>query len=163
MSKTHWKQLVNPDYLGAYSIPEGEDLTVTIDFVQSEEVTGTNGKKEICSVAHIKGNKPWILNMTNQKTISRLYGPYIEDWQGKPVTLYASTTKLAGEMVECIRVRPQVAPQRKAPISAERFKKALESVAAGTYTAEKLRAGFALTRQQEKQLTEALDAEPATV
>lgn len=163
MSKTHWKQLVNPDYLGAYSIPEGEDLTVTIDFVRSEEVAGSGGKKEICSVAHIKGDKPWILNMTNQKAIARLYGPYIEDWQGKAVTLYASTTKLAGEMVECIRVRPQVSAPRKTPISAERFKKALDSIKAGTYTAEKLRAGFALTKPQETQLTEALNAEPAAV
>lgn len=163
MSKTHWKQLINPDYLGAYSIPEGEDLTVTIDYVQSEEVTGTNGKKEVCSVAHIQGNKPWILNMTNQKSIARLYGPYIEDWQGKLVTLYASTTKLAGDTVECIRVRPQVSVPRKTAISAERFKKALESIAAGTYTAEKLRAGFALTKPQEKQLTEAINAESAAV
>jgi len=163
MSKTHWKQLVNPDYLGAYSIPEGEDLTIVIDFVQSEEVTGTNGKKEVCSVAHIKGNKPWILNMTNQKSIARLYGPYIEDWEGKPVTLFASSTKLAGEMVECIRVRPQVATAEKKPISAERFKNALDSVKAGTYTAEKVRANFALTGAQQKQLTEACRAEPATV
>jgi len=155
--KTHWKQLVNPDYLGAYSIPEGEDLTVVIDFVQSEEVVGTNGKKEICSVAHIKGNKPWILNMTNQKSIARLYGPYIEDWEGKPVTLYASTTKLAGEMVECVRVRPQVAIRTKKPISDARFQKALASIASGVYTAEKLRDGFALTDAQEKQLAEAAD------
>lgn len=163
MSKTHWKQLVNPDYLGAYSIPEGEDMTVVIDYVQSEEVVGTAGKKEVCSVAHIKGDKPWILNMTNQKAIARLYGPYIEDWQGKAVTLFASTTKLAGEQVECIRVRPQVAKAEKRPINEARFKKALESVKAGTYPADKVRSGFALTAEQEKQLTEASNAEPATV
>ncbi len=163
MSKTHWKQLVNPDYLGAYSIPEDEDLTVVIDVVRSEEITGTNGKKEICSVAHIKGNKPWILNMTNQKSIARIYGPYIEDWQGKPVTLYASTTKLAGEVVECIRVRPQVATRKKSPISDERFQNAIESIKSGSFTAEKLRANFTLTKGQEKHLTEALNAESAAV
>src|SRR5690606_38742289 len=155
MSKTHWKQLVNPDYLGAYSIPEGEDLTVIIESVGPEEITGTNGKKEICSVARLKGNKPWILNMTNQKSIARLYGPYIEDWQGKAVTLYASTTKLAGEMVECIRVRPQVATRQKPAISADRFKNALDAVKAGTYEADKVRANFSLTKAQDKQLTEA--------
>lgn len=163
MSKTHWKQLVNPDYLGAYSIPEGEDLAVVIDSVGPEEITGTSGKKEVCSVARLRGNKPWILNMTNQKSIARLYGPYIEDWQGKAVTLYASTTKLAGEMVECIRVRPQVAERKKVTISDERFKKAVESIKAGSYTVEKLKANFALTVAQEKQLTEALNAEPDTV
>uniref|UniRef100_UPI0033428957 hypothetical protein n=1 Tax=Castellaniella defragrans TaxID=75697 RepID=UPI0033428957 len=163
MSKTHWKTLINPDYLGAYSIPEGEDLTVVIDYVRSEEITGTNGKKEVCSVAHIKGNKPWILNMTNQKTIARLYGPYIEDWQGKAVTLYASTTKLAGEAVECIRVRPKVVSRKKDAIPDERLAKAIDSIKAGSYTIEKLRANFTLTAAQEKQLAEAMNAEPAAV
>ena len=163
MSKTHWKQLVNPDYLGAYSIPEGEDLTVIIESVAPEEITGANGKKEVCSVARLKGNKPWILNMTNQKSIARLYGPYIEDWQGKPVTLFAGTTKFGGEMVECIRVRPQVATRQKPQISEERFKNAVEAIKAGTYTAEKMRANFTLTKAQEKRLTEAVNAEPATV
>lgn len=43
--KTHWKRLINPDYIGAYALPEGGDLTVKIDFVQVEEITGTGGKK----------------------------------------------------------------------------------------------------------------------
>jgi hypothetical protein len=163
MSKTHWKQLVNPDYLGAYSIPEGGDLTVTIDVVRSEEITMAGGKKEVCSVARIKGNKPWILNMTNQKAIARLYGPFIEDWQGKDVTLYAGTTKFGGETVECIRVRPQVARQSKQAISDERFAKALESVKTGGYSAEKLRSSFALTNAQEDQLKGIANAESAPV
>ena len=82
MSKTHWKQLMNPDYLGAYALPEGQDITVTIKFVQREEVTGEGGKKEMCTVAHIENNKPMILNVTNQKTIAKMYGPYIEDCSG---------------------------------------------------------------------------------
>lgn len=152
MSKTHWKALVNPDFIGAYALPDGEDLTVVIDFVRSEEITSTGGKKEVCSVAHLKGNKPMILNMTNQKSIAKLYGPYIEDWAGKPITLYASTTKLSGETVECLRVRPRVAELRKPPISPDRFEKALTQVRSGSYPAEKLRAGFALTTEQEEEL-----------
>jgi hypothetical protein len=107
--KTHWKRLINPDYIGAYFLPEGKDLTVTIDYVQCEMITGTGGKKEECIVAHLVGVKPMILNMTNSKSITKLYGPYVEDWAGKQITLYASTAKLAGESVECLRIRPQVA------------------------------------------------------
>ena len=73
--KTHWKRLINPDYIGAYSINEGEDLTVKIDFVQVEEITGSGGKKEHCTVAHLVNEKPMILNVTNSKTIAKLYGP----------------------------------------------------------------------------------------
>ena len=78
MSKTHYKRLMNPDYIGAYSLNEGEDLTVVIAHVAREVITGTGGKKEECTVAHLKGQKPMILNSTNQKSIAKLYGPYIE-------------------------------------------------------------------------------------
>lgn len=156
MSKTHWKLLINPDYIGAYALEEGQDLTVTIDYVQQQTVTGTGGKKEDCTVAHLVGQKPMILNVTNSKMIAKLYGPYIEDWAGKPITLYASTTKLAGETVECLRIRPKVVVKQPPKISAERFGKAIASIKAGEYTADKLRANFTLTSEQEKELEEAL-------
>lgn len=108
MSKTHWKKLMNPDYIGAYALQPGEEIVVTIQRVQCEKVTGTGGKKEECSVAHLVGQKPLILNATNSKTIASLYGPYIEDWAGKQIRLYASTTPLGGQIVECLRIRPIV-------------------------------------------------------
>jgi hypothetical protein len=156
--KTHWKRLINPDYLGAYSIPEGEDLTVRIDFVQVEEVHGAQGKKDMCTVAHLKGHKPMILNVTNSKTIAKLYGPYIEDWVNKPITLFASTTRLAGETVECLRIRPKVAERKPKPINEERFMNAIEAIKGGTYTTDALRNTFVLTDEQEARLTEALSA-----
>lgn len=154
--KTHWKRLMNPDYIGAYWLPEGEDVTVTIDYVVREIITGTGGKKEECTVAHLKGVKPFILNATNSKAIAKLYGPYIEDWAGKRITLYASTTKMAGDTVECLRVRPQVAAKVAKPINQDRFTKAIAAIKAGTYTAVQLRAGAALSAEQEKALNAAL-------
>lgn len=160
MSKTHWKQLINPDYIGAYALPEGEDLTVTIDYVQNEVVTGSGGKKEECMVAHLVGQKPLILNVTNSKSIHKLYGPFIEDWRGKQVTLYASTTKLAGDIVECLRIRPQVAKvDNRQKINDARLEKAIASIKAGEFTLEKLRAGFLLTPAQEIKVVEALEKE----
>lgn len=156
--KTHWKRLINPDYIGAYALPNGEDMTVTIQHVGREMVTSTGGKKEECTVARLVGQKPLILNVTNQKSIARLYGPYIEDWAGKPVTLFASTTKLAGEMVECIRIRPQVAqqqPQRQ-PLADDRFEKALASVKSGDFSRERLLQQFALSDAQQQRLDQEL-------
>ena len=46
MSKTHWKLLVNPNYIGAYALPDGNDITVTIEHVGREIVTSTGGKKK---------------------------------------------------------------------------------------------------------------------
>lgn len=123
MPKTHWKKMVNLDYLGTYALEDGKDLTVTIDFVRRENVTGNNGRNEQCMVAHFKGDiKPMILNRTNAKTITKVLGsPYIEDWSGHAITLYADTTRFGGDIVECLRVRPfaprqaeQTAPKRTA-------------------------------------------------
>lgn len=156
-SKTHWKQLINPDYIGAYALPDGDDMTVTIDYVQNEVVTGSGGKKEECTVAHLVGQKPLILNVTNSKSIHKLYGPYIEDWRGKQVTLYASTTKLAGELVECLRIRPSVAEKTKANISDKRLEAAIEKIQKGEYTLEKLQSNFFLTPAQEIKVSEVLE------
>lgn len=156
-SRTHWKALVNPDYIGAYALPDGEDLTVTIEFVRREEVTGTGGKKEECTVARLVDQKPMILNMTNSKMIAKLYGPFIEDWAGQQITLYASSTKLAGEMVECLRIRPQVTIPSKPAITAARFQSALKAVQDGAYPADKVRANFDLTEDQENALREVLN------
>lgn len=109
VEKTHWKKLVNIDYIGAYSLDEGKDLTVTIIKVEVKRVKGEGGKEEDCTVATLKGQKPFIINRTNAKTITKLYNsPYIEDWAGKKITLYATTTRVAGETVECLRIRPQI-------------------------------------------------------
>lgn len=157
MSKTHWKKLVNPDYIGAYALPDGQDLTVTIDYVQNEVVTGSGGKKEECMVAHLVGQKPLILNMTNSKSIHKLYGPYIEDWKGKQITLYASTTKLAGEAVECLRIRPNVIKQKQR-ITDARLNKAIDSIKNNQYTIAQLRETFDLTKEQEDRVLTALEA-----
>lgn len=106
MSETHWKRLINPDYLGAYSLEAGNDMILTISAVKREMITGTGGKKEECPVCHWKENqKPMILNVTNMKTIAKMYGPYIENWAGKRVQIYASTTKFGGDTMECLRIR----------------------------------------------------------
>jgi hypothetical protein len=105
---THWKNLANYDYLGAYSLENGKDKTVTIKKIARELVTGNAGRKENCIVAYFADEeKPMILNKTNCKTIQKVYGtPMIEEWVGKKIVLFASTTSLAGETVECLRIRP---------------------------------------------------------
>jgi transcriptional regulator of met regulon len=157
-TKTHWKKLINPDYIGAYALQPDEDLVVTIDYVQREQVTGTGGKKEECTVAHLVGQKPLILNVTNSKSIAKLYGSYIEDWSGKQITLYASMTKLAGDMVECLRIRPSVPTKRRKPITDDRLEAAIKSIKAGEYTTERLRSQFELTDEQNEKVNEAVKA-----
>lgn len=104
---THWKKLTNPNYLGAYSIENGQDLILTIKYVQEEKVTGTDGKKDDCVVCHFVENaKPMILNATNMKTITKLYKtPYIEEWAGKKIQIGVEKVKAFGDIVEALRIR----------------------------------------------------------
>jgi len=121
--KTHWKKLDNPDYLGAYSILDGsknpKPIIAKIKHVRLENVTGSNGKKEECKVCYLEGQKPLILNATNSKAIAAVAkSPYIEDWQGVTIEIYVTTTKMAGEVVDCLRVRtnaPKDAPPKEKP------------------------------------------------
>ena len=43
MAQTHWKKLINPDYIGAYALDPGKDLTVQISQVRREMVTPCSG------------------------------------------------------------------------------------------------------------------------
>ncbi len=108
---THWKKLHNPDYLGAYSLDAGgtyKDLIVTIKNVKMEEVTGSDGKKENCMVMRFveNGIKPMIVNATNAKTLTKLFGtPYIENWAGRKIQLFVDKVKAFGDIVEALRIR----------------------------------------------------------
>lgn len=107
--KTHWKKMTNPDYIGVYALEEGKDLIGTIKSVTREQVKGEGGKSEECTVVYFveKNIKPLVCNATNAKTISKIYEtPYVEEWAGKKIQLFASTAKLKGETVEALRIRP---------------------------------------------------------
>jgi hypothetical protein len=50
------------------------------------------------------------------RTIGSIYGTFVADkWVGKTITLYPTTTSMAGRTVECIRIRP-TKPGKDAPI-----------------------------------------------
>lgn len=107
MAKTHWKKLTNPDYLGAYALDDGKDVILTISYVREEKVTGSDGKKDDCVVCHFSERvKPMILNSTNMKTITKLFGtPYIEDWPGRRIQIGIEKVKAFGDVVDALRIR----------------------------------------------------------
>lgn len=117
MSETHWKRLINPDYLGAYSLDPGKDMVLTIRQVKKELITGADGKKEECIVCHWQEDqKPMVLNVTNCKTISKLLKtPYIEHWAGHRIQIGAEMVSAFGEKVEALRVRKQLPEDEKIP------------------------------------------------
>ena len=152
MEKTHWKKLINPNYIGVYSLKNGEDLDVTIEKVVREQVVSTGGKKEECTVAYLIGQKPLILNRTNSKTITKLFNsPYIEDWVGKKITLFSSTTKLAGEIVECLRIRDIAPKLPELKANTKEFDKCKEGIKNG-YTIAQIKTKYSVSIEVEKLL-----------
>lgn len=120
MPKTPWKKLTNPDYLGAYSLDNGngkyDDIIVTIKNVKTESVTGPDGKRETCPVAYFADNgvKPMILNATNMKTLEKLFhSKYIEDWSGGRIQLFVASVKAFGDVVDALRIRPYIPEDKK--------------------------------------------------
>lgn len=110
--KTHWKKLRNPDYLGAYSFDEGpdgktQDKILTIKSVANETVTGPEGSETCMVMRFAEPEKPLIVNATNAKQIQKLLKtPYVEEWAGHRIQLFATQVKAFGEMTEAVRIRP---------------------------------------------------------
>ena len=110
----HWKNLANYDYLGAYSL-EGiaPEITLTIKSIKKERVTANGGASEDCIVAYFEETnvdgvvvKPMVLNKTNCKTIEKVYETGdVEEWIGKQIIIFATTTKFARDVVPCLRVK----------------------------------------------------------
>ena len=148
MSKTHWKKLQNPDYIGAYELEDGKDLNVIIDSVRTEQVKNVQGQSEECCVARLKGHKPMILNVTNSKMIARLTGsPYIEDWSDTEMTLYVAMVPAFGETVEALRIRPKTAKREKEVLTLghKRWDGAVKAVKSGSYQLSDITDKYKLT------------------
>ena len=120
MSKTHYRKLMNPEYLGAYSLEDGKDIVLTIDYIKVETVTGTDGKKEDLPVCHWKEpEKSMILNATNMKMIAKvLNSNFVEDWSGKKVQIGTEKVRAFGDVVDALRIR-RYAPKQTATANTE--------------------------------------------
>jgi hypothetical protein len=155
--KTHWRELVNPNYLGAYSLTNGQDMSVTIKEVKKEVVTGTGGKKEECTIAYIEGQKPMILNNTNCKIISKLFEtPYIDDWKGRSIILFRDIIDAFGEKgVECLRIRPYL-PKSKPELlpNTEKWNDAINFLKGENKTIDMVLKSYSISEENKKKLLE---------
>lgn len=132
-AKTHWKKNFNYEYLGAYSLPEGKEMIVTIKETKKEMVMGQKGKKEECFVCYFTdSDKPMVLNRTNCKIIEKLFNtPFVEEWKGQKIQLYATQVNAFGDMTEALRVRdfkPQIKPDNTEALELIKSSKTLEEL-----------------------------------
>ena len=79
-------------HIGCEALPNGKDITVTIERITFTENEVINGDKQSAWVCYFKPNDyfklPMILNATNRKRLAKLSGtPYLETVQNLTVTL----------------------------------------------------------------------------
>lgn len=109
--RTHIETMVEKDYLGAWDFAERE-YTMAIDKVEKKTLTMRGGLKKTVPVLTFKNaRKKFVLAArTNRDTITAMYGPYIEDWAGKLITLFMDPKckNPSGGTCPGIRIRPMV-------------------------------------------------------
>lgn len=106
-NKTHWLQSPNKNYLGHWDLPSNDVLILTIKTAKWEEVTNpitrVSASKRV--IRFVEDVKPFICNQTNAQLILTSTKEKIMEYSGgKKIKLKLSQTKVAGEMVDCIRV-----------------------------------------------------------
>lgn len=112
----------NPNYLGSWDLEglPGKEVTLTIARIVDEEVVA-NAKTELCTVIHWQepGWKPMIANVTNKKTLAKLYHTKeTEQLAGKAVIIGIDKVKAFGDVHDALRIRKRL-PKAAEPIKCE--------------------------------------------
>lgn len=101
-----YRTMFDRDYIGAWDLPG--DVNVIISEVKAGEIKDTKGRKSKKPIVMFRGKEKGLLcNKTNAKAIAAMYGNDTSKWVGRAITVYPTQTDMAGETVECIRVRPR--------------------------------------------------------
>lgn len=122
---THYKTLVDTTYLGQWDLGEKE-ATVVIETVRKFKPERRQKKRmpdgtympepvKRLEISFVGKKKKWLAGPVSLKAIASMYGNNIEDWEGKPITIYVdAAVEFGGQTVGGIRVRP-TAPKRGTP------------------------------------------------
>lgn len=116
---TSWKALAKPDcpYFGEQDFSSPDEVkTVTIASHNIEQVQNESGKSRKGVLRFRENVKPLILNVTNGKSIAKLYGKDADGWIGKQIALYFDpNVRFGRELVGGVRVKAPVVKSANAP------------------------------------------------
>ena len=102
-----FRKYMNKDYLGAWDVPDGKDLILTIDHCEVNEVKNERGTERKLTLHFAEdGFKPMILNTTNATAIGKAYGSNkVETWSGKKISIYTARVPAFGTTTDALRIR----------------------------------------------------------
>ncbi len=113
---THYKAQIERDHLGQSDLADGfggwREATVQIEAVPilyraRQPKRGEKQNKYL--IRFVGKRKAWLSGPVTQATIAGMYGPYLEHWVGKLITLYVDPSIMFGkDKTGGIRVRPMI-------------------------------------------------------
>lgn len=151
----HWRKVLNPDYLGAWDIPENKTLVLTIASFEQVEVIGSGNKKQKRNILRFKEKvKPLILNATNSKVIASMYRTSnMEHWVGKRIELEVQWVSAFGLETDAVRVKRTPPEKPTLEIGSEAYKKAVDYLKKGDGASiEKIENSYKVPANVKKQL-----------
>src|SRR5260370_29080857 len=99
----------------------GKPAVVKISRVSYETLKSPEGKEQNKTVLAFAGTAKLLpLNMTNWDAVANVAGDDTDDWVGKKIELYPTTTQMGSKIVECVRMRrPSAQKEPKLPAVAD--------------------------------------------
>ena len=130
---THYKTLIDTTWLGQWDFPPGREATVEIESVvrykpaRARKVRLPDGsygpeRNKRVIIAFRGKKKRWLAGPVSLDAIAAMFGPDVDKWAGKRITLYVDPDVMMGRAkVGGIRVRPMVAtgPVTEDPLARE--------------------------------------------
>jgi hypothetical protein len=156
---SHWRNLMKDNkYLGSWDLEvdgKYEPRVVTIEKIYQDVMVGEMGKEDKVFVKLAEFQKSMVANRTNFKRLETFFGSFdFNDYIGKQIVLGVEKVKSPQGMTDALRFSTRPLPKKEKPtITDERFDKALQAIADGKTTAEKLIADFSLTPEQHAKVT----------
>lgn len=163
-TKTHYKKMVDTNWIGTWVLPEGKDINVTLTKVVYVKTNKVMGKVKPGFVAIFAPNpyfdKPMLLNATNQKRVAKLIGStYVEDWESVNVDV-----TLCQEMDKCVTGGQDWAlrfkterPVKVLPVlelSSENFINCKSAIESGKFTIDQVKSKYNVSPDVELKLLE---------
>lgn len=153
-TKTHWKAASDPNFFGSYAFnAERQDIIDMVISVEKKTVINPTGNEEEKLVMNLRYGLPFVLNVTNSKTMERLCSsPYIEEWANCWVQFYITKVKAfgGGEKVDGVRLRgtiPMLTDKHPA------WDQVCKSITEGTRTIEQIKKSFKTNETAVKMLS----------
>ena len=105
--KGDFRKFMDKTYLGSWDVPDDEDLILTIDHVEQNDVKNERGSERKLVIHFAEsGYKPMILNTTNAKAIGKVCGSNkVENWEGLRVAIHTEKVTAFGGTTDALRIR----------------------------------------------------------